>query len=123
MASGGVVKPCPMVQRDGRLAMLLTNEKYPPTTTLLLFIRFPTRRRDGGMRGGQEREQQAGGIRLPKGRPADRADVTGSDRRALAGAPGPSTSRGNHLNLTSTHLPEVCMVAVRHATCKNAGPW
>ena len=62
------------------------------------------------MRGGQEREQQAGGIRLPKGRPADRADVTGSDRRALAGAPGPSTSRGNHLNLTSTHLPEVCMV-------------
>ena len=76
----------------------------------LLFIWAPYPERERGDERGQEREQQAGGIRLPKGRPADRADVTGSDRRALAGAPGPSTSRGNHLNLTSTHLPEVCMV-------------
>ena len=81
-----------------------------PPQPLLFIWGSPPGGGDGGMRGGQEREQQAGGIRLPKGRPADRADVTGSDRRALAGAPGPSTSRGNHLNLTSTHLPEVCMV-------------
>ena len=58
------------------------------------------------MRRGQEREQQAGGIRLPKGRPADRADVTGSDRRALAGGSWPlHQQKATTPNLTSTHLP------------------
>ena len=61
----------------------------------LLFIWAPYPEREQGGERGQEREQQAGGIRLPKGRPADRADVTVVTVARERAAPGPRSSRGN----------------------------